>query len=140
MYQSDFNRSFNIMQAIVITGIAFVAISIVGGVCISFVGGAFPNYSEGERAGTVYKVSKKGLIFKSYEGEMNLGGMSADANGQVTANAFKFSVQDPALIVQLDEAAASGKRVTMKYHQYFIKPLKIDTPYVIEEVKFIGEK
>lgn len=33
----------------------------------------FGSYSDGNRAGTVIKRSRKGLLFKTYEGELNLG-------------------------------------------------------------------
>jgi len=32
-------------------------------------------YSEGTRAGQLIKFSEKGVIFKTYEGELNLGGL-----------------------------------------------------------------
>lgn len=98
-------------------------------------GGLMPNYSEGERSGQVYKVSYKGILFKSYEGEMNVGGMATDANGQATANKFAFSVTDPAVVQALKEAATSGKRVTLTYKQYLISPVTLSTDYVIVAVK-----
>jgi hypothetical protein len=136
----NFDRNFNIMKFLIISVFILVALSIVGTVVVGFFGGLFPNYSDGERSGTVYKVSHKGFVWKSYEGEMNLGGMAADANGQMTANTFKFSVRDPSVVEKLNEAASSGKRVTLHYTQYAVKPLSIDTPYVVDSVKGIGEK
>lgn len=136
----NFDRNFNIMKWLIITGFILVALSIVGTVVIGFFGGLFPNYSDGERVGTVYKVSRKGFIWKSYEGEMNLGGMAADANGQMTANTFKFSIRDPDVVGKINEAAASGKRVTLHYTQYAMKPVSLDTPYVVDGVKGIDGK
>lgn len=136
----NFDRNFNIMKYLIITVFVLVALAIVGSIAVGFFGGAFPNYSDGERSGTVYKVSHKGFIFKSYEGEMNLGGMASDANGQAVVNVFKFSVRDPAVVEKINEAANSGKRVTLHYTQYAIKPVSIDSPYVVDGVKGIGEK
>lgn len=134
---NSFDRGFNFMQFFVISGIILVALTLIGTVAVAFVGGAFPNYSEGERSGTVYKISHKGLVFKSYEGEMNLGGMAADANGQMVANTFRFSVKDPAIVEEINKATNNGKRVTLTYTQYFIAPIKLETPYVIVGVKGI---
>ena len=40
------------------------------------------SYSEGTRSGNLIKVSKKGVIFKSFEGQLNIGGISmASGNG-----------------------------------------------------------
>lgn len=32
-------------------------------------------YSEGTRAGQLIKFSEKGVVFKTYEGELNMGGL-----------------------------------------------------------------
>ena len=38
---------------------------------------SFGKYSEGHRAGIIMKVSKKGTIFKTWEGQMNLETLGA---------------------------------------------------------------
>src|SRR5579872_587028 len=50
------------------------------------------SYSEGSRTGQVYKFSEKGLIYKSWEGEMYLGGVSSDGNGNLQVDTFYFSI------------------------------------------------
>ena len=130
-------RAFTLIELMIVLAMLAVVLCLVGGVVVGFFGGAFPNYSEGNRAGTVYKLSHKGFIWKSYEGEMNLGGMAADANGQMTANTFKFSVTDATIVEKINEAASSGKRVTLHYHQYAFKPVSIDTSYVVDSVEGI---
>ena len=37
-------------------------------------------YSEGSRTGYLVKFNVKGYVFKTYEGELNLGGMNAQNN------------------------------------------------------------
>lgn len=37
-------------------------------------------YSEGSRTGYLIKFSRSGFVFKTYEGEMNLGGMNTASN------------------------------------------------------------
>jgi hypothetical protein len=72
-------------------------------------------YSDGERVGTIQKFSRKGLIAKTWEGEMLLGGLKrktvsgTDSNGGSTsstsmvANVFEFTVEDPARLLPSTE-------------------------------------
>jgi hypothetical protein len=79
-------------------------------------------YSEGERAGVVSKFSKKGYVFKTYEGELNVG-----AQGQVSnmnQNIWAFTLQnsnDTAIINNLEDAMLYGKRVRLHYEQRVFK-------------------
>ena len=65
-------------------------------------------YSDGVRIGTIQKFSYKGLVAKTWEGEMLLGGLkrktSTDSNGNsstsMVANIWAFTVEDPALIAR----------------------------------------
>src|SRR5262245_59606988 len=49
-------------------------------------------YSEGERVGVIVKFSHKGVIWKSWEGEMHLGGARAGGDGAVP-NLWHFSLR-----------------------------------------------
>ena len=69
------------------------------------------SYSEGERAGYLEKISKKGWICKTWEGEIRLVG----APGAMTEK-FAFSVRDDAIAKQLSDAA--GKRIVITYAQH----------------------
>ena len=97
-----------------------------------------PNYSEGDRVGVVTKLSKKGLIWKSWEGSMNQGGtkngVNADGNNILVTNAFDFNVQDPTLIEKLQAASISGKRVKITYSQWLINPPQIENDRVVVSV------
>jgi hypothetical protein len=130
-------RAVTLIELMVIFSITIILVGMLGVPIISLCGGAFPDYSEGVRSGVIYKVSKKGFIWKSTEAEMNLGGMSADANGQVMVNTFRFSVRDEAVRKAIEEASNSGKRVTVHYHQYGIRPAQIDTKSVVDKVEYI---
>lgn len=102
-------------------------------------GGCAPNYSEGERVGLVTKLSNKGLIWKSWEGSMNQGGMKevTDDKGRasVVPNTFDFNASDPAVIEKLRDAAKTGRRVELVYRQWFIAPLTIENSRVVVSVK-----
>lgn len=58
-------------------------------VLAALAGGAFylfGSYSDGNRAGTVIKLSRKGLLFRTYEGELNLGLVLGDQSGASVSN------------------------------------------------------
>lgn len=77
-------------------------------------------YSEGERSGVVNKLSSKGWICKTWEGQLNLGGMASDGNGIATVNTWEYSVSDPIVVKKLEDAASTGRRATLVYKQYLI--------------------
>ena len=74
------------------------------------------DYSDGDRVGTVTKFSFKGLICKTWEGEMVLGGLRSDGDNMV-ANIWAFTVDEPRFVKPIQEAMLSGKRVKITYHQ-----------------------
>ena len=75
-------------------------------------------YSEGTRVGILQKFSKKGTIFKTYEGEMILRGMGnkKTASGSFTSNNFLFSVTDEALADSLEKL--QGMELELHYENY----------------------
>ena len=119
-------------------GFAVVVVLILTAV-IPICGGLMPEYSVGTRTGQVTKLSNKGMIIKSQEGEMLLGGMTRNSEGNPVANIWHFSVQDPSLVRQLESIIEKGQSTTMTltYRQYLIKPISIDTQYVVTSIKEI---
>lgn len=95
-----------IIIAILAAAIALALTKIVG---ISTV------YSEGERTGVLTKLSKKGYIWKTWEGELNLGGMSDNGGGVAVPNVWMFTVVDDAVAQKMLPAATGAKRITLKY-------------------------
>ncbi|MCW3076641.1 MAG: hypothetical protein JWO32_1250 [Bacteroidetes bacterium] len=93
-------------------------------------------YSKGTRSGILTKVSEKGYIFKTFEGEMNVGGFSGDGGTIMPASIFKFSVPDRKVYDQLE--AVQGHRVVLHYKQV-MKNLfwQGDTDYFIYEVTVV---
>jgi hypothetical protein len=75
------------------------------------------SYSDGSRSGILTKISRKGYIFKTYEGEMNVGGFSQGDGTIMPASIFYFSVKDKNVYRQLEEA--QGKRVVVHYKQVY---------------------
>lgn len=64
------------------------------------------NFSEGERSGSVVKFSKKGFIFKTYEGE--LATLARGAQATMLANTFTFSVTDDSMVKKNHRSYATG--------------------------------
>jgi hypothetical protein len=90
------------------------------------------SYSEGERAGFLQKISKKGWVCKTWEGELSLVAMPGAAPEK-----FLFTVRDEAVAAQLN--AAAGKRVTLAYEQHKGLPTSClaDTDYFVVGVRVI---
>ena len=98
--------------------------------CVSVLSGC--HYSEGTRAGIVQKFSHKGLVVKSWEGELALSGFK----GVKAGNVWEFSVKDEAIVRQIQDSQATGKQVVLQYIEFAAhNPYKQDSSYVVNGVK-----
>lgn len=91
------------------TLIALTLALLVGDVGLTGCTGCGEDYSDGERVGPIVKFSKKGLLIKSREGQMNLGGMTSDGQGHMVANTWEFTVRNPAMVGAVEKAMNTGK-------------------------------
>jgi len=91
-------------------------------------------YSEGNRAGRLIKFSKQGFMFKTYEGEMNLGGVSNAANGSMMMNyMWDFSVENDVVADTL--LKLEGRDIRVHYKEKLAKlPWRGDTKYIVDKV------
>lgn len=112
-----------------------VILAVLGGFGSGCIGGCGQDYSNGERTGVVWKFSKKGILWKSWEGELNLGGASLGEGGVVVPNQWGFSTRDDAVAEKIQGVQRSGQRVTLVYRQWWASPWAINTNYEITEVK-----
>ena len=69
------------------------------------------NYSTGDRAGWLQKLSDKGWVCKTWEGEMALVSLP----GTSTVEKFAFTVRDDLVAAELSKVM--GKRVTLHYEE-----------------------
>lgn len=95
-------------------------------------------YSDGTRTGHLRKLSHKGYVFKTWEGELQMSALlsPADASGAVAGgNVWLFSVKDDNVIKNLQEAERMGKKVTLHYREY-LKQLswRGETKYFVDGV------
>lgn len=85
-------------------------------------------YSEGVRSGELIKFSRKGMVFKTYEGELSQGISGAQI--------FSFSVLDSEEKVVSDLKEMEGHYVKLTYiERYKTFPWWGDSKYFITEVK-----
>lgn len=90
-------------------------------------------YSEGNRAGILQKFSKKGSIFKTYEGELIMSSIASTGNTTIASEKFLFSVKDENVAKAL--FGLEGKNVTLKYEQKRNHmPWSGDTDYFVTEI------
>ena len=75
----------------------------------------FNTYSEGNRSGILQKFSKKGNIFKTYEGELIMSSIASTSNTTIASEKFNFSVKEDSIAKVLFNL--EGKRVTIHYEQ-----------------------
>jgi len=72
-------------------------------------------YSKGDRAGLLQKFSEKGIVFKTYEGEMILSSIQSNANVAIASEKFLFSVEDADIARQMEQI--QGKYVVVHYRE-----------------------
>ena len=90
------------------------------------------SYSTGERAGYVQKFSKKGVLVKTWEGELTMVVMPG-----TTAEIFHFTVRDDAVAERVNSML--GKRVALSYEQHVGIPTNLfgETGYFVTGVRAI---
>jgi hypothetical protein len=94
-------------------------------------------YSEGYRAGLLQKFSKKGNIFKTYEGEVILSSVTSTTNVALASEKFLFSVTDDNLASKID--TMQGQFVIVHYKEKNGKlPWRGETNYLVDSVAVRG--
>ncbi|MBA4380962.1 MAG: hypothetical protein C0406_00205 [Sideroxydans sp.] len=90
------------------------------------------NYSEGERAGFMQKLSKKGWLCKTWEGELSLVALPGAAPEK-----FLFTVRDDAVADKINKLV--GQRVALVYAEHKGVPTSCfgDTAYFVSDVKVV---
>jgi hypothetical protein len=102
--------------------------SIVLGIVSYFAVVYYATYSEGYRSGELIKISNKGVLFKTWEGELS--------QGIAGAQVFKFSVLDSEEKIIQNMKDLQGEYVKVTYvERYKTFPWWGDTKYFITEVQ-----
>jgi hypothetical protein len=90
-------------------------------------------YSTGQRSGYVQKISKKGWLCKTWEGELAMTTVPGTA-----PQIFRFTVRDDATARRIEQVA--GQRVALDYQQHKGIPSSCfgETEYFVTGVRSIG--
>ena len=92
-------------------------------------------YSSGERAGYVQKLSEKGFVCKTFEGELVLVSMPG-----TQAEKFFFTVKNAAVAKRINETV--GKRVRLIYEEHVGIPTNCfgESSYFVQDVQLLDEE
>ena len=90
-------------------------------------------YSTGVRAGILQKVSEKGWVCKTWEGELAMTTVPG-----VAPTLWSFTVRDNAVAKQIETAL--GKRVVLHYQEHRGVPTRCfgDTQYFVDSVAVVS--
>ena len=101
-------------KLLLISAVALMSVSMTS--CTS------ENYSNGEKTGLVTKMQRQGIVWKSWEGHLNL---TQTGMNSTSAAPWDFSLDndafDPSVLATLDSAADNGWLVRLTYHETFGK-------------------
>jgi len=91
------------------------------------------SYSKGERAGYVQKLSRKGWVCKTWEGELAMANLPG-----TMPEIFHFSVRNESIARMLEKNV--GKRVSLTYEQHRGVPTSCfaETEYYITNVRLVN--
>lgn len=96
----------------------------------------FFTYSDGNRTGLLQKFSRKGNLFKTYEGELVLNSLTTSGNNAIGAEKFYFSVDEKKVAEKM--MRLEGQRVVLHYqekngHLWW----RGDTNYIVDSVRIL---
>ncbi len=128
-------------------GCGFLGAAILAG--LGIVGCAVANsleYSQGARIGVINKFSKKGFIWKTYEGQLALEGILSEG-GQTGANVWDFSIDNSDgkniddLSAKIQEYMGRSQKVKVTYFEpWKTWPWRSETDYLIQSVEPVEKK
>ncbi len=116
--------------------IVIISALIIG--AIAFAMAYWGVYDDGVRAGTILRISKRGVLFKTYEGQIDIGTFGGLKNVNPIAQTFDFSVEDEQVVKDLQTVALTGERVNLHYIKRYVGfPWRGDTRYFAIKVERI---
>lgn len=113
-----------IVAVIVVPALIF---TIWAGIALSF------SYSDGNRVGYVQKLSRKGWLCKTWEGELQISNIPGSA-----PILFQFTVRSDSLARAIE--ALAGRQVQIHYRQHVGVPSNCfgETEYFVDAVRDVG--
>lgn len=136
------NNGFTLIELLITAVILLLVFGgLIGGCCalLDF------TYSDGARVGVINKFSKKGVMWKTWEGELALEGITSTGT-TVGMNVWQFSVDgsssnEEELSKQLEKYRDLTKKVKIQYRQ-IMKPLpwRGETDYFVVSVEPVEQE
>ncbi|GEM_PF-787606 len=123
----------------------FLIFLLVAGIIVVATGAILwsASYSSGSRTGRVIKLSNKGILFKTWEGELNMESLGHSKSTAGLSTVWQFSVDEASekVLKELDSAMVNNLRVQLIYSEkYMLIKLRGETKYFITEVKFTDKQ
>ncbi len=115
--------------------IGVFAVLLAAGLVVAYTAATLAfSYSSGERVGFVQKLSKKGWVCRTWEGELAMTPVPGAA-----PQLFPFSIRDEKVAQQVN--ASEGKRVSLQYEQKKGVPSSCfgETEYFVTGVRVVGQ-
>jgi len=118
-----------------ITLVVFIVLIVFGG---WFYWKYYYTYSDGNRTGLLQKFSRRGNLFKTYEGELVLNNMLGNNGTSFSTEKFYFSVDNPNVAKQLMNY--EGQRIVVHYEQKNGSAFwRGETPYIVDSISMIRQ-
>lgn len=124
-----------------IVKLVFISLLVIAIAVFAFL--YWATYEEGVMAGKVLRISEKGMLFKTYEGKINLETFGALRGASPIAESFDFSVykSEDELIEELRKVSLSGERVNLYFEKHYLTfPWRGDTKYFATRVERLGSQ
>lgn len=113
--------------------LAYLVVLIVLFMAVFIYWSYYYTYSDGSRAGLLQKVSRKGNVFKTYEGEMILSSVQSNVNVPLASEKFFFSVSNKRVADQL--SALQGEFIVVYYQEKKgTLPWRGESTYIVDSV------
>ena len=106
-------------------------------------------YIQGSRVGYIIKFVKRGLFWKVYQGEVNMGGVQNNALGGGAPNIWDFSLDNQrrrgenidSLARTIFSSLSAGQPVIITYHApFFTWPWRSSGRYLVQKVEPVSIK
>ena len=115
--------------------VALVALVVVaGGLWIAL----YADYSDGYRVGRIIKLSRRGYVFKTWEGTLDFGYLQTDPQAGVATRIWDFSVPADGEDVRkdIDAAIAGDYKTKLFYREKYVQlPWRGETKYFVYKVE-----
>ncbi len=130
VHRSFARRHWMALTVVAVSGVPALVFTIWAGGALAF------NYASGERSGFVQKLSKKGWLCKTWEGELAM----ANLPGTIP-QLFTFTVRSDSIAGEINKAMAKGGgRVVLYYEQHVGVPSSCfgETEYFVKGVRGVN--